>query len=197
MQIPGRAAPKLRLFQGFEGVKEIYEDMLRTPNSTIYAVIDAKYDPILSEGESLRWINNFVRRRSERNIWWRAIVNKSWESDVAVLKRNRGHRALKMIPGVDLRVSIEVYGGKVAITSCADGAIGFVLECEQLASSLISLHQAVWQTLPEYDVSSTALSNPQPIVGETATPFSSRRADTSLNRDLQTNGSMGGCRGQT
>jgi len=158
MQPLSLVAPKLRLFLGIEGLKEIYEGMLDTPGSSIYSLIDARYDPLFSKGANLRWINRFIARRAARNIWWNGIVNQSPESDRAVRERSGAMRRIKMIRGIELPVSIHVYGAKTAITSSHKEQVGFVIENEPLATSLRNIHQGAWQSLPDYECADSQLA---------------------------------------
>ncbi len=147
---PLAAEPKVHFFRGSDGIKEIYEDMLRTPNITIYGLIDVKYTNNFADDDNMRWLNSFVRRRAERNISWHGIINRSEDSDIAVGSRHPAKRQCKMIEGVELPVAVEVYNSKVAITSTHHESVGFVIENENVAAALRNAHQAIWPFLPDY-----------------------------------------------
>ena len=147
---PLTAEPKVHFFRGVDGIREIYEDMLRTPDSTIFALMDAKYTNIFNDEYNLRWLNGFIRRRGERNIWWNGIINCSEESILAEKTRHRAKRRLKMIKGVELPVALEIYNSKVAITSTYEETVGFVIENDNVADALRNAHQAIWPFLPDF-----------------------------------------------
>lgn len=147
---PISSEPKVRFFRGLEGIKEIYEDMIRIPNQDIYAVLDVQYSWSIAGGEPEEWLDSFIRRRAEKNIKWNAIVNRSEASDNAVRNRRNVKREVKMIEGVNLQVEISIYGPKVAILSTADEMIGVLIENEAIAETLRSLHKTIWPCLPNY-----------------------------------------------
>ena len=143
---------RIRCYRGVEGIKEIYEDMIRAPDTTLYALIDITYDPIFSEGPNFRWINDFVSRRCERGIWWQAIANKSSGTDRALIDRRKGNRRIKMVHGMDLPFTIHAYRDRVALTSTHEEKVGFVVESEGVAETLRNAACAVWDFLPDYRV---------------------------------------------
>ena len=147
---PISSEPKVRFFRGLDGIKEIYEDMLRVPDQDIYAVLDVQYSWTIAGGEPEEWLDSFIRRRAEKNIGWRAIINRSEASDQAVQNRRNVKRAVRMIEGVDLQVEISIYGPKEAILSTADEMVGVLIENDSIAETLRSLHKTIWQCLPEY-----------------------------------------------
>lgn len=148
---PLSAEPKVKFFRGLEGIKEIYEEMLRVPNQEIYAVVDAQYSWTNYGGEPEEWLKSFIRRRADRNIWWRGIVNRSEASDRAVQNRSAIKREVRSIEGLDLRVEISIFGSKVALLSTAEDMVGVLIEHEGIAETARSLHQTVWKFLPAYD----------------------------------------------
>jgi sugar-specific transcriptional regulator TrmB len=147
---PMRRDPRVRFFRGVDGIKEIYEDMLRYPEQDIRTVLDANYSWSVSGGEPEEWLVSFIKRRIERDIWWRAIINRSERSDAAVRGRPNVKREIKMVEELTLTVEICVYASKVAMLSTGDEMSGVMIENEMVAESLRNLHQAVWPFLPDY-----------------------------------------------
>ena len=147
---PVASDPKVRFFRGLDGIKEIYEDMLRVPGQEIRAVLDATYSWTIAGGEPREWIHSFISRRAEQDIWWRAIINQSDASDEAVRTRPQIKREIKQIENVDLKVEISIFGSKVAILSTNEELVGVLIENEAIAETLSNLHKTVWQALPDY-----------------------------------------------
>ncbi len=141
---------RVRFYTGVRGIKEVQESMLLESDSEIHSLIDARTSPIFNDGENFRWINNYIAKRAERNIWWRGIANKSPESDFAITARASCKREVKMIENIDLPVAIHVYGGKVAVTSTLTEQIGIVVENESLADTMRNISTALWNFLPDY-----------------------------------------------
>ena len=150
LRSPLVAAPRVRFFQGLEGIKEIFEDMIRVPNESIYGVSDIEYSWTFIDGKEREWMNDFIQRRAERNIWWYGIMNKSEATEYALRTRRWLKREVKLVEGLDLRVEIDVYGSKVSITSTYQETVGVLIESKPIADTLRSIHQSIWPLLPEY-----------------------------------------------
>lgn len=147
--------PKVRFFQGVEGIKEIYEDTIRMPNQNIYGVGDFEYYfPENQNKELNEWIWNYASRRAKKNIWYIGIVNKSKMSDLAFRRRKKQKRKLKMLKGVYLPVEINIYGNRVAIASTHRDMVGLIIEDAPIAENLKNFHQSIWKFLPDYKIRS-------------------------------------------
>lgn len=155
MRNPLSSQPKVRFFQGVEGIKEIYEDMIRVPGQPIYAVTDIAYSWTFVEGEAYEWLQNFISRRAERDVWWYGIMNLSPATDMALRTRKWIKREVRTVQNLDLRVEISVFGPKVAITSTHQEQIGVLIENDEIATTLRNMHQAAWHVLPEWKESRT------------------------------------------
>lgn len=143
--------PKVRFFQGLDGIKEVYNDTIRGPIGTIYAICDWDFLFPLSKSRELHdWMWNYADRRAAQNIMFLAIANKSAESDVAHKLGRRQKRKIKMLRGVYLPVEIMVYGGKVAFMSSKDDMVGVIIEDAAIADTLRNFHKAIWPFLPDY-----------------------------------------------
>ncbi len=143
--------PKVRFFQGVEGIKEIYEDTIRVPNQPIYGLGDFEYYfPEQHDKELNDWIWNYATRRAKRGVWYIGIVNKSKMSDLAFKKRRDQKRKLKMLNGIYLPVEINIYGDKVAMASTYRDMVGLIIEDAPIAETFRNFHQAIWKFLPDY-----------------------------------------------
>lgn len=147
IQNPMINQPKIKYFQGIEGVKEIYEDTIRTKNP-IYAFGDFKY--IFKEESFRDWICDYAKRRSKKKVNYVGIINKSTLSDEAFKKKIARKRQMKMLENVDLSVEINIYGDKVAIISTYHDMVGLIIEDSYIAATFRNLHKAMWELLPNY-----------------------------------------------
>lgn len=145
--------PKVHFFQGIEGIREIYEDTIRTTNQPIHAFGDFEYFfPEQRNKELYDWIWKYADRRAKKSIWYIGIANKSEKSDKAFKLRARQKRKLKMLSGVYLPVEINIYGNKVAVISTYRDMVGVIIEDAPIAETLRNFHQAVWKFLPNYKI---------------------------------------------
>ncbi len=150
LQNASAARTHVRFFQGVEGIKQIFEDMLQFPGENIYGLTDVATSMTFARAAESQWIERFIRRRAELDIWWLGIVNLSPESEKALRTRLWLKRRVKTVRDLDLPVEINIYGPRVAITSTHTEILGFVVENENLARTLRSIHETVWELLPEY-----------------------------------------------
>ncbi len=156
---PMTVQPKVRFFQGADGIKEIYEDTLRVKNQPLYAVGDFDhYFPKEQDKELNDWIWRYCKRRAKNGIWYIGIVNKSPTTDFAFKHRAGEKRKFKMLQGVEMSVEVNIYGNKVAIISSSRDMVGIIIEDQPTADTLRNFHQAVWKMLPEYRPSSSCPS---------------------------------------
>ena len=145
--------PKVRLFQGVESMKEIYNDSLSHAEGVIHAFGDfAHFFPRERNVDLNDWIWRYCERRAAKGIWYEGIVNKSADSDIAFKKRREHKRRLKMLKGLDLPVEVNIYGNRVAIMSSSHDLVGLIIEDQPIADTLRNLHKAFWKTLPEYSL---------------------------------------------
>lgn len=150
---PFSVQPKVRLFQGIDGIKEIYEDTLRTNDKNLYAIGDFDhFFPRDNDPELNDWIWKYCSRRAKLGITYIGITNKSATSDLAFQKRKKEKRILKMLQGIDLPVEVNIYGNKVAIISSSKDMVGLIIEDKPTADTFRNLHKAIWQMLPEYKI---------------------------------------------
>lgn len=143
------AKPKVRFFQGDEGIKEIFEDILRT-REDFYGALDVGKSWINAYSND-DWIHKFRERRVEAGIWFYGILVKNHEADMTRLSRPKIMKKNKMIQGVSLPAEILVFGSKVALISTDGDKTGVLIEHAKIAETVRSIHQAVWPFLPDYE----------------------------------------------
>lgn len=153
---PNHSQARVRFFQGVDGVKEIYEDTLRTPDITIHALADPCCSCTTMGDDIDDWMVHYVRRRTAQNIFYKGIWVKSNTGDKVIRKRKSSKRELKMIGELDLPVVIFVYGPRTAIVSAHHETVGLIIENKPIADTLRNIHQAVWDMLPDYDLAPDA-----------------------------------------
>lgn len=145
--------PKVRFFQGVEGLKEVYNDTIRIPKQPIYAICDFENAfPESANKELHDWMWRYTDRRAAQGVWYHGIVNRSKDSDLAYRRRTKQKRKMKMINGVDLPVELNIYGNKVALISTKEDLVGVIIEDAPIAGMLRNVHQVLWHLLPDYHI---------------------------------------------
>lgn len=132
--------PGIRFFQGIEGLKEIYNDQLRTGKDVMF--VRSTADTKLYGYELMRELRGkFARRGIKRHAFSpdAADIPVKWrELDPPRLLR-------RTWLGDDYSASVEwsVYGDKVSIISFGEEAIGMIIESPQIAESMTQLLKLV------------------------------------------------------
>lgn len=156
---PLSAEPKVRFFKGLDGIKEVFNDMTSVPNQTIYGIVDLERSWSVVDDATQCWINGYIKRREEKNIFWNGIVVKSPIADRSLRIRPSDRRQLKMVQGVELPAEVHVYGSKVAIMSTYLEMIGVIIESEPIAFTLRTFMTLLWESLPPYALEGDAQLN--------------------------------------
>lgn len=152
---PIHKQPKVRFYTGKEGIREIFADILRTPNQDMFSFCDFRYSWSSVDDETRQWIKNFISHREKKNIWWRAIAARSEIADRELAWRSAKKRQVKLLEGSTIPAEINIYGSKVALTSTYNEMVGVVIENEQITTTLREVHRVLWNILPDYIVPST------------------------------------------
>ena len=124
--------PGVRFYQGQDGIRQIFEDMLRT-RQTIYLLRTPSDVKFYDES----FFERFRRKRAELGIETIALTPNvaSAVHNVDVDKANRFSRTWLPAGAYDANVEWDVYGDKVALISYGDEAIGMIIESPQIAES--------------------------------------------------------------
>lgn len=138
--------PKVRFFEGIEGIKEVYKDTLSYSDGELLAWVS----PDAIEAFDLDFLDNdYLPRRVEKKIWVRAIAPevkkmKGYkEVDEKSLRKTRLADA-QMFP---LRVEINLYGkNKIAVMSF-DEKFGMIIESQRILETLKSIFEMNWKSL--------------------------------------------------
>jgi sugar-specific transcriptional regulator TrmB len=135
--------PKIRYFEGKEGIREIYKDTLKYHGQEMLVWTT---EDIL-EYFDVDWLwDYYVVRRVENKIWQRTIA-----PDVEYAKELRGldEKHLREMRFCDkdkfsMYVDITLYGGRfVGIMSFKDG-LGLIIESEGIYKTLKSIFEMNW-----------------------------------------------------
>jgi sugar-specific transcriptional regulator TrmB len=135
--------PKIKFFEGFEGLKNVYMDTLNYPDQELLAWISEKY---LESFDEKFLYDYYVPERVKRKIWVRALapddlrISRFKEEDEKSLRKTR------LIPTVKFPFSVEInlYGkNKISIISFEE-KIGLIIESEKIYGTLKSIFEINW-----------------------------------------------------
>lgn len=143
--------PKIRFYEGKEGLKEVYNDTLKYSGEILSF---ASEDVVKVLGD---WIMDYIRLRAKKEIRMRAIVPRT-DFLKSIIDKGQEHlRATKLVDPKKYPFSIEVniYGHqKVALMSSLE-EIGVIIEGFEIHKTMKSIFELVWDNLPEIQIART------------------------------------------
>jgi HTH-type transcriptional regulator, sugar sensing transcriptional regulator len=146
-QGPGR--PKVRLYEGVEGVRSVNEDIL-TARSGEYFWFGSIKEIVDVVGRD--YLEDWVRRRIEKGIWSNSIRVREKDPPEAYLTGGaKNLRRLRFIsrPVREDIAGLYIYDNKVAVTSALKECYGLIVESRELAALLLTLWRVVWDVAEE------------------------------------------------
>lgn len=134
--------PRVRYFEGLEGIKAIYADSLNSKTEILN----------FSNSEEIRkqWPNydqEYVEKRAKKRIYLRGISPKDKAGEIVHSQDKKYYREIRLLPPAqfDFTNEINIYEDKVAIISFKDELIGMILESIEIANSQRAIFNMCWQ----------------------------------------------------
>ncbi len=123
---------KVTTFFGEKGLKAIYDDMLVTNKDIFHIFNYQEYSKLFK----LYWIQNFIQKRVEKKIWFRAVVNKITDPELkkSSKKQLREIKSLNFLK--DFKMSMFIYGDKCGFFTFNEQPVGILIENPLISSSL-------------------------------------------------------------
>ncbi|EKE10647.1 MAG: transcriptional regulator, TrmB [uncultured bacterium] len=138
--------PKVRYFEGFNGIKEVYLDTLKYPDREMLSWVaeEAFYD------FDTEFLNNVYHpKRIKNKIWTREIASDDPETRKYQEKDESSLRKTKLLSEkkFPLDTGISLYGkNKIGIVSFNE-EIGLIIESERIYRTLKSMFEFFWENL--------------------------------------------------
>jgi HTH-type transcriptional regulator, sugar sensing transcriptional regulator len=140
--------PKIRYYEGIDGIKEVYKDTLKYEDRELLAWVAE----VAVEAFDEKFLNEFyISKRLEKKIWVRAIA-----PDLPYMQKFKGldQASLRTTKLVDatmfpFEVEINLYGGsKIGIMSFQE-KLGLIIESAKIHKTLKSIFELNWVTIPD------------------------------------------------
>lgn len=135
--------PKVRFYQGVDGLKRIYEDTL-TAGETIHLISD--FEQMFSAIEP-DWMWQYAKRRTEKGIKAYSIAKEGSRALEVKKKDTQQLRETRLVKDGNFETEINIYGDKVAMLSFRRPYAGVIIEDRAIAQTLKSMWQMMWKTL--------------------------------------------------
>ena len=135
--------PKIRYYEGIEGIKQIYEAVLKT-GKDVY-----RYGDITKIYAALGiYTDEYIQKRNEIGVTTHAIM-PFYEGEDAQLKKNaKEQRQVLYIPQKLFPIDgeVRIFGNKVAIISLRkESPIGVIIESDTIAKMFLSIFMLTWK----------------------------------------------------
>ncbi len=135
--------PKLRFFEGGEGVKQLLKDIMWHDKTTLQIIWPAAN---MAEIFAAAFLNWFDDRRQKRQLNIEVIYpNTSKKTDSALFAGPKDTQ--RVLPkGTSVAMATIIYGHKVASISSSAEAFGFIVESKEFAAEERTKFAALWKT---------------------------------------------------
>ncbi|MDD3117986.1 MAG: helix-turn-helix domain-containing protein [Victivallales bacterium] len=136
--------PRVRYFEGAEGIRRVHEELLKVKNREYFyfGSISGFVDALGRD-----YLERFVRRRISRRIWSYAIRIRSQEIDSPLLlPGNENYRRVRYLSRSlpDNVASLTFYDGKIAICSTSHENYAMIVESWEMYTILKLVWDCMW-----------------------------------------------------
>jgi sugar-specific transcriptional regulator TrmB len=143
-----QTVPKVRYFEGIEGIKQIYEDTLDLTNYRKHKLEKLVFScaPDMT-GELKKYFEGYLKRRAASKISARAIFPDTKESKQNIKEDKRLLRVSRLVPHDKFPFTCEmsIYGNKMSYMSLQQNSYhGVIIESEEIMSSQKSMFELAW-----------------------------------------------------
>jgi len=142
--------PFIRYFEGEEGIKEMYEDSLRSLKKGEEILAYVGDDTLKNMPE---YADDYIKRRVEKNIRLRGIY-KSFPEILKYIQSNQSQlRETRVLDEEYFPVSNEtnIYKNKIAIASYGTEMFGMIIESAEIARSQKAIFELAWRGAKEIE----------------------------------------------
>jgi HTH-type transcriptional regulator, sugar sensing transcriptional regulator len=138
--------PSMRLYEGEEGIKALYEDSL-TSKEKIMAWNSAEN----LEAEMPEYFHDYYKRRAMKKIFITGILNDSPEAREYQKQDKELLREIRLVPKDKMGIKPEcyIYENKVSFMSLHE-KIGVMIESKDIADAMKRLYELAWEKAGEY-----------------------------------------------
>jgi len=141
---PKGVIPKIRFYEGIEGMKTIWEESLKCQNKEILGIMPS-LDMFLTMGED--FIKYFVDMRVKKGIKTRTIRLESKEVKIDYFQKHKEQlRDVRYAPkDLIFNMAVLIYDDKTAFISSKRENFGFVVQSQEFTDYQKSIFEKIWQ----------------------------------------------------
>jgi sugar-specific transcriptional regulator TrmB len=135
--------PKVRFYEGIDGMKHAYQDILDT-GEPVYGFSD--YEKMFQALEQ-EWLWDFPPQRKAKKIFFYSITKDGPKAKEIKTKDKEHWRETRLTKDLQLDTEINIYGNKVSIHSFRKPYSAVIIENRAIAMSMKSIWQGWWDKL--------------------------------------------------
>lgn len=133
--------PRVRFFEGYEGVRTILEEVLECREKTVYSM-----GSIEKAKEALGASIRYAKRRAERKIFAKNLRAKDDKLPVGYIENQRKElREVRFLPAqVRIPLMVHMWDDKVAVLASKEEGFGIIVESREFSTAMKSIFEALW-----------------------------------------------------
>jgi len=134
--------PKVKYFEGIEGMKEAFEDTLTAEKEILAFAVGEDMNKALGE----KYFKDYFKKRTLKNISVRVIAPDTPESRAVAANDAKELRTSLLVPADKFYFSIEmnVYNNKIMVASWKE-KFAIIIESEEIASAQKKIFELAWE----------------------------------------------------
>lgn len=132
--------PKVRFYEGLEGIKQVYEDTLTATETIVaYATFDDMHKTLPN------YFPKYYKRRARKGIFARGIAPDTPLARERLQQGKEEARELALVPADKYNFSpeIDIYDNKVMIASWRE-KLGIIIESREIADAMKKIFELAW-----------------------------------------------------
>jgi sugar-specific transcriptional regulator TrmB len=138
--------PKVRFYEGQEGIKAVYQDTLEEGKEIKCLVGWQSMVKAMPDYWSF-----YIAERVKRDIWVRALADRSPESATYQAQGEKELRELRLLPeGTSpFQTEVNIYGDKVAMLTFGQELSGVIIESKDIADTWRMVFEMIWNSVKQ------------------------------------------------
>jgi HTH-type transcriptional regulator, sugar sensing transcriptional regulator len=136
--------PVIRFYEGQDGIKDLFKDILKYPDSEVLEMYSESYVHDFSEEFFSKY---FTPHRIAKKIWVRAILPNTEIIKKLMARNEKELRQAKLLDPEKYKIKIEIniYGkNKVSVIAFKE-EIGLIIESQLIHESLKNIFELMWE----------------------------------------------------
>lgn len=140
--------PEIKYFEGEKGIKEVFEDILKTPNQEMLSWYSNKYKEFFDEKF---FFDYFIPERKRKKIWLRTIYPEDASMRELAVSNTEQLRQSRFVAAEKFELESEIClyeKNKIGIISYRD-KFGVIISSQSTFNTLKSIFEVMWDSAKE------------------------------------------------